>query len=81
MSWELRNPVITKFKNFQYLRLRWKIILEGGHMEIDKTVVILGAILLVILGIFAISQLGSAGDSVSSGVGYASQYSGGGCGR
>lgn len=51
-------------------------------MEINKTVVILGAVLLVVLGIFAVSQFGSAGDSVSSGVGYVSQqYSGGGCGR
>ncbi len=51
-------------------------------MEVDKTVVVVGAILLVVLGIFAFSQLGGAstGDVVSNGVGYASQVAGGGCG-
>ncbi|MBU3923623.1 MAG: hypothetical protein KJ592_01785 [Nanoarchaeota archaeon] len=49
-------------------------------MEIDKTIVILGAVLLVILGIYAVSQMGS-GSAASSGVGYASQFAGGGCGR
>ena len=50
-------------------------------MKIDRTVVILGVILLVVLGLFAISQLGSGTGAVSKGVGYASQYAGGGCGR
>ncbi len=52
-------------------------------MEVDKTVVIVGAILVVVLGIFAFSQLGGAsttGNVVSSGAGYASQVAGGGCG-
>jgi hypothetical protein len=51
------------------------------EMEIDRTIVILGVILLVVLGLFALSQLGSGSGSVSKGVGYAAQYAGGGCGR
>lgn len=50
-------------------------------MEIDRTIVILVVILLVVLGVYALSQLGGDGGSVSSGVGYVSQYAGGGCGR
>ena len=52
-------------------------------MEVDKTVVIVGVILLVVLGLFAISQFGgvSAGDSIARSSGYAAQYAGGGCGR
>lgn len=52
-------------------------------MEIDKTVVIVGAILLLVLGIFAISQLGggaSTGNVVARSAGYAGQIAGGGCG-
>lgn len=50
-------------------------------MEVDKNILIIGAILLIVLGIFAVSQFSSAGDSVAKGVGYVSQYAGGGCGR
>lgn len=50
-------------------------------MEVDKTIVILVVILLIVLGLFAISQIGSGGDAVSRGVGYAGQFAGGGCGR
>lgn len=51
-------------------------------MEIDKTVVIVGAILLVVLGFFALSQFGGAGsaDVVARSAGYAGQIAGGGCG-
>lgn len=52
-------------------------------MEVDKTVVAVGVVLLVVLGIFALSQVGgaSSGDSIVQGSGYAAQYAGGGCGR
>lgn len=52
-------------------------------MEIDRTLVIVGIILLVVLGFFALSQVGggSTGGVVSQGAGYASQFAGGGCGR
>jgi len=52
-------------------------------MEIDKTVVIVGVILLVVLGIFAFTQMGggSTGNVISQGAGYAGQFAGGGCGR
>ena len=51
-------------------------------MEIDRTIIIVGVILLVVLGIFAVSQLGggSTGNVVSSGARYAGQVAGGGCG-
>jgi hypothetical protein len=52
-------------------------------MEVDKTVVTVGVILLAVLGIFAFSQLGSSGSSgqiISNGVGYAGQVAGGACG-
>ena len=51
-------------------------------MEIDKTVVIVGIILLVVLGLFAISQTGgaSSGGVVARSAGYAGQIAGGGCG-
>ena len=51
-------------------------------MEIDNTIVILAIILFIIIGIFAISQIGGGSESVSNGGSYiASQYAGGGCGR
>jgi biopolymer transport protein ExbD len=49
-------------------------------MEVDKNVVILIAVLLVVLAIFAFTKSGDA-SAVSNGVGYATQYAGGGCGR
>lgn len=51
-------------------------------MEIDRTVVIVGVILLVVLGLFAVSQMGGAstGDVVARSAGYAGQIAGGGCG-
>lgn len=52
-------------------------------MEVDKTVIIVGVVLLVVLGFFAVSQMGggSTGNAISNGAGYAAQYAGGGCGR
>ncbi len=50
-------------------------------MEVDRTVVIVGVILIIVLGFFVFAQFGGAEAGVSKGVSYASQYAGGGCGR
>jgi hypothetical protein len=54
---------------------------KGVKMEIDKTVIVVGVILLVVLGFFAISQMGGSGSTGNAVAGYAGQFAGGGCGR
>ena len=51
-------------------------------MEVDKTIVILGIILLIVLGIFVLVQAGGSSNiATSGGASSAGQYVGGACGR